>query len=174
MWWINSIHTQEQTGVVDEKTHIMSDLHFKVNLNWSAYRHKTIKAEVNTLALTRLRYKYIWQELGKRFRSTEYRPDSAQCALQVNVWVDVLEGVDFFPGLQWPLRKGSYCACVHPAVHVCVNTLVCCRVKELAVKPDPTCATLAVCNGRALGMSWSLSGVWGKPYRCGVIPLPRR
>lgn len=83
-------------------------------------------------------------------------------------------GFDFLLVLQWPLRRRSYYERVCLSVHVCVDMQVCPCLCEMPWNATPIRATQAVCNSDALGMGWSLSGVWGKPYWCGVIPLPQR
>lgn len=44
----------------------------------------------------------------------------------------------------------SMCVCLYMSVCICRCVPVC--VKEFALKRNPICATLAVCNGCAIGM----------------------
>ena len=59
-------------------------------------------------------------------------------------------GSRFLPGPPVTPQEGIVlCMCASGCTCRCAAECL----KELAVTPDPTCATLAVCNGRAIGMS---------------------
>lgn len=139
--------------MVDEKTHIMSDLHFKANLNWSAYRHKPITAKVNTLLpgyAKNISDKSLEKDLGQQ--NTDPIQPNVLCRSTCG-WMWWRESISS--------RASSDPSGRDRTVHVCIRLYMSAQMrwcaaeclKELAVKPDPTCATLAVCNGRAIGMS---------------------